>query len=228
VNENECPVKVPVGKITLDGDLCIPSGASGLVVFAHGSGSSRLSPRNRYVARELSKARLATFLFDLLTPGEEAEDTFTAALRFDIDLLANRLVGVTDWLQTDRNVKVLDIGYFGASTGAAAALVAATARPMLIKAVVSRGGRPDLAAPVLGRVQSPTLFIVGGNDFPVIDMNRDALTRLKVEKRLIIIPGATHLFEETGALEQVAEHAKDWFLQHLGVRKQTLEKGSVK
>lgn len=215
MNEEECPIKISVDKVILDGDLCIPSTAVGLVAFAHGSGSSRKSPRNQYVARELRKANLATLLFDLLTSREEAEDEFTGALRFDIDLLANRLVGVTDWLQTDKSAKELNLGYFGASTGAAAALVAATLRPGLVKAVVSRGGRPDLAGPVLDQVQAPTLLIVGGNDFPVIDMNRTALAGLKVEKRLVIVPGATHLFEELGALEQVAGYAKNWFLQHL-------------
>jgi putative phosphoribosyl transferase len=228
VNEDECLVNMRIGKVILDGDLCITPGAVGLVVFAHGSGSSRQSPRNRYVARELRKARLATLLFDLLTPEEEAEDTFTGALRFDIDLLANKLVGVTDWLQMNQSAKGLNLGYFGASTGAAAALVAATVRPRLIKAIVSRGGRPDLAAPVLGRVQAPTLLIVGGKDFAVIDMNRDALNRLKIEKRLTIVPGATHLFEEQGALEQVAEHAKNWFLLHLSTKKPNFKKEPVK
>ena len=211
----ECYVRVSAGEVTLDGDLCIPEQAQGLVAFAHGSGSSRHSPRNRYVAEVLRDAGLATLLFDLLTPREEAEDIRTAALRFDINLLSQRLVGATDWLRRYEATRHLNLGYFGASTGAAAALVAAAERADVVGAVVSRGGRPDLAAPVLGRVKAPTLLIVGGDDYPVIDMNRSALARLQVEKKLVIIPGATHLFEEPGALEQVAEQAKDWFIRYL-------------
>ena len=210
----ECYVRVSA-EVTLDGDLCIPEQAQGLVAFAHGSGSSRHSPRNRYVAEVLRGAGLATLLFDLLTPREEAEDIRTAALRFDINLLSQRLVGATDWLRRYETARHLNLGYFGASTGAAAALVAAAERADVVGAVVSRGGRPDLAAPVLGRVKAPTLLIVGGDDYPVIDMNRSALARLQVEKKLVIIPGATHLFEEPGALEQVAEQAKDWFIRYL-------------
>lgn len=192
----------------------IPDSARGLVAFAHGSGSSRHSPRNRYVAETLGNAGLATLLFDLLTLDEEAEDLISGKRRFDIGLLARRLVGATDWLQSSEQTSHFRLGYFGSSTGAAAALVAATERPNVVAAVVSRGGRPDLAAPVLDRVKAPTLLIVGGNDFPVIDMNRGALAKLQVEKQLVIIPGATHLFEEPGALEQVADYAGDWFIKH--------------
>jgi dienelactone hydrolase len=185
------------------------------VAFAHGSGSSRHSPRNRYVAQVLYNAGLATLLFDLLTPEEEAEDIITAKLRFDIELLARRLIGATDWLQSNEQTNHLKLGYFGASTGAAAALVAAAERADIVGAVVSRGGRPDLAAPVLCQVKAPTLLIVGGNDFPVIGMNRKAMAGIQVEKRLVIIPGATHLFEETGTLEQVAVLARNWFVKYL-------------
>jgi pimeloyl-ACP methyl ester carboxylesterase len=199
----------------IEGNLVIPKGAAGIVLFAHGSGSSRHSPRNRFVAGVIQKAGLATLLIDLLTPGEEAVDARTARLRFDIGLLATRLVGATDWLARDAATRALKIGYFGASTGAAAALVAAAERPDAIGAVVSRGGRPDLAAAVLSRVRSPTLLIVGGEDGPVIGMNQFALDRLPGEKQLVIVPGATHLFEEPGALEEVAKLATGWFSRHL-------------
>lgn len=215
VKEEECPVQIAAGKAVLEGDLCIPREAQGVVAFAHGSGSSRHSPRNRYVAQVLRDIRLATLLFDLLTPEEEAQDIETAQLRFDIGLLARRLVSATDWLQSSGQTRPLKLGYFGASTGAAAALVAAAERADIVGAVVSRGGRPDLAASFLDRVKAPTLLIVGGNDFPVIEMNRTALAKLKVEKKLAIVPGATHLFEETGTLEQVAQLAGDWFVRHL-------------
>jgi len=208
-------VRVPAGSATLEGNLAIPEGAQGLVLFAHGSGSSRHSPRNRAVARSLHREGLGTLLIDLLTPDEEILDDATARLRFDIDLLAERLVGATDWLGEDPTTNKLRIGYFGASTGAGAALVAAAQRPNAVRAVVSRGGRPDLAGSALSRVRVPTLLIVGGEDRPVIAMNRDALDRLQSKKRLEIIPGATHLFEEPGALEEVARLAGEWFRRWL-------------
>jgi dienelactone hydrolase len=213
--DRERPVRVSAGPVTLGGDLGVPEGSEGIVLFAHGSGSSRHSPRNRYVAQLLREGGLATLLIDLLTADEEAVDLRTRHLRFDIALLAERLVGATDWLTTNADTRHLRIGYFGASTGAAAALVAATERPGVIGAIVSRGGRPDLAGPFLPRVQAPTLLIVGGNDVPVIQMNREALARLRVEAKLAIVPGATHLFEEPGALEVVARMAREWFLRHL-------------
>jgi putative phosphoribosyl transferase len=208
-------VHVLADSVTLEGALGIPTGAQGIVLFAHGSGSSRHSPRNRYVAQVLREGRLATFLIDLLTAEEEAVDRMTARLRFDIGLLAKRLVGATDWLGQSPDTQHLKIGYFGASTGAAAALVAATERPRVVAAIVSRGGRPDLAGPVLSRVRAPTLLIVGGRDEPVIAMNREALAQLRVEKRLEIVPGATHLFEEPGTLEEAAHLARQWFERHL-------------
>jgi len=185
------------------------------VLFAHGSGSSRHSPRNRFVAEVLGEAGLATFLIDLLTEEEEAIDRRTRQLRFNINLLATRLAGATDWLLHNPSTRHLQIGYFGASTGAAAALVAATQRPQAVSAIVSRGGRPDLADSVLSQVQAPTLLIVGGNDDPVIAMNQSALAKLQTEKQLKIIPGATHLFEEPGTLEQVSQLASQWFEQYL-------------
>ncbi len=219
-HEEECAVSILAGGVNLEGSLCVPENAQGVVVFAHGSGSSRHSPRNRYVAAFLRDAGLATLLFDLLTAGEEAEDVRTGELRFDISLLARRLVGVTDWLKTNSNTRGLDIGYFGASTGAAAALVAAAERPQMVRAIVSRGGRPDLAGSVLPHVQVPTLLIVGGHDSVVITLNRDALAKLRAEKEMVIVPGATHLFEEPGALERVARLASDWFLKYLGKERQ--------
>jgi dienelactone hydrolase len=209
-------VHVRAGIVTLTGNLVVPDGASGVVLFAHGSGSSRLSPRNRSVARRLSERGLATLLIDLLTPEEERVDIQTAHLRFDIDLLADRLAGAKEWLTEQPDTRDLRIGYFGASTGAAAALVAAAVQPESIGAVVSRGGRPDLAGNLLPRVQAPTLLIVGGEDRTVIEMNRDAFARLTCKKRIEIVPGATHLFEEPGALEAVARLAGDWLLAHLG------------
>jgi putative phosphoribosyl transferase len=208
-------VRVAAGQVTLEGNLSLPERARGIVLFAHGSGSSRHSPRNRYVARVLNEAKLATLLVDLLTPDEEAVDLRTAHLRFDIGLLAGRLVGVTDWLTQYPDTRELRIGYFGASTGAAAALVAAAQHPDAVGAIVSRGGRPDLAGPALARVRAPTLLIVGGNDFEVVELNRRALAPLRCEKRLEIVPGATHLFEEPGALEEVARLAREWFERHL-------------
>lgn len=208
-------VHLNLGSVALEGALAIPAGATGVVLFAHGSGSSRHSPRNRYVAEALLEVGLATLLIDLLTTAEEHEDDRTARLRFDIKLLAGRVVAATDWLRQNPVVTHLRIGYFGASTGAAAALVAAAERPDEVGAVVSRGGRPDLAIPVLARVKAPTLLMVGGRDLPVIEMNRVALTHLRAEKRLDIVPGATHLFEEPGTLEQVARLAREWLLTHL-------------
>lgn len=203
------------GPVILEGLLSLPAGASGLVVFAHGSGSSRHSPRNRHVARILQEAGFATLLLDLLTLDEETEDALTGHLRFDIDLLTRRLISAATWSAGRPDTQDLALGYFGASTGAGAALVAAAKCPDLVHAVVSRGGRPDLAGAALERVQAPTLLIVGGHDPLVIDLNREALGRLRVLKRLEIIPGATHLFEEPGTLDQVAELARDWFARHL-------------
>jgi dienelactone hydrolase len=209
-------IRIPINSITLEGNLTIPEGAKGIVVFAHGSGSSRFSSRNRYVAQELQKEGLGTLLFDLLTAEEERIDMVTAHLRFDIDLLANRLVDVTNWLLSNLDTRKLNIGYFGASTGAAAALIAAKEHANVLKAVVSRGGRPDLAENALQDVKAPTLLIVGGEDFQVIEMNEWALNRLKVEqKELKIVPGATHLFEEPGTLEEVANLAGEWFKRYL-------------
>jgi putative phosphoribosyl transferase len=211
----ERPVHIPVGPAMLEGDLALPAAARGVVLFAHGSGSSRLSPRNRCVAAALQEAGFATLLFDLLTADEEAVDVHTAHLRFDIGLLAGRLVGVTDWLEGQREMRDLAVGYFGASTGAAAALVAAAERSEVVRAVVSRGGRPDLAGRALGRVRAPTLLIVGGADRPVIGLNEQALEELTAEKQIAIVPGATHLFEEPGTLDEVARLAADWFRRHL-------------
>jgi putative phosphoribosyl transferase len=208
-------VRVVAGPVTLEGNLSLPEKARGVVLFAHGSGSSRHSPRNRHVARMLNEANLATFLIDLLTSEEEMIDLRTAHLRFDIGLLAERLAAATDWLTQYPDTRHLWVGYFGASTGAAAALVSAAGRPQVVGAVVSRGGRPDLAGPTLAAVQAPTLLIVGGNDYAVIELNQAALAQLRCEKRLVIVPGATHLFEEPGALGEVARLAREWFEHHL-------------
>jgi putative phosphoribosyl transferase len=198
------------------GDLTVPCNARGIITFAHGTGSSRLSPRNRYVASVLQRVKLATLLLDLLTPEEEQVDVRTRQLRFNIDLLANRLVEATEWLSHDESgVGRLPFGYFGASTGAAAALIAAAQLTDSISAVVSRGGRPDLAGSALSKVTAPTLLIVGGDDYAVIDLNEKALKELRCENRLEIVPGATHLFEQPGTLEQVAELASNWFENHL-------------
>jgi putative phosphoribosyl transferase len=210
-------VRVPAGSVTLEGKLTLPEGSRAVVLFAHGSGSSRHSPRNRYVARVLNEAKLATLLIDLLTLPEEVIDARTTQLRFDIDLLAERLVDATDWFSQFPDTKHLRIGYFGASTGAAAALAAAAVRPDAIQAIVSRGGRPDLAGAALVQVRAPTLLIVGGEDVQVIELNRAALVQLRCEKQLVIVPGATHLFEEPGALDEVARLARDWFHRHLDV-----------
>jgi putative phosphoribosyl transferase len=204
-------VQIGTGKLVLDGILGLPPDRRGVVVFAHGSGSGRLSPRNNFVARRLQRDGLATLLLDLLTD-EEADDRRKV---FDMNLLAERLVLAKDWVEAEPQLQHLSIGYFGASTGAGAALQAAAREPSNVKAVVSRGGRPDLAEPYLPSVTAPTLLIVGGRDEPVIEMNQAAYDVLTCEKKLIIVPGATHLFEEPGTLEQVAEHAGRWFLRHL-------------
>jgi dienelactone hydrolase len=206
---------VPAGRVVLEGDLSVPEGARGVVLFAHGSGSGRHSPRNRFVAETLRQGGLATLLIDLLTTEEEVVDLRTRHLRFDIGLLAERLAGATDWLAQEDQTRALRVGCFGASTGGGAALVAAADRPEAVGAVVSRGGRPDLAGPALPRVKAPTLLIVGGDDLLVITLNREAFAQLRTKKRLDIVPGASHLFEEPGALEVVARLARDWFLQHL-------------
>jgi putative phosphoribosyl transferase len=209
------PVRVPIGDRSLNGDLGIPPRAHGIVLFAHGSGSSRHSSRNQHVARALERLDLATLLIDLLTPQEESIDDRTAQYRFDIPMLAQRLVTIVDWLGRLKETAPLPIGLFGASTGGGAALMAAADRPGEIAAVVSRGGRPDLAGPSLARVMAPTLLIVGGLDTPVIQMNRDAMQQMRGEVSLEIVPGATHLFEEPGTLERVAELAGDWFVRYL-------------
>jgi putative phosphoribosyl transferase len=208
-------LRIPAAGAVLEADIGLPESPRGAVLFAHGSGSSRRSPRNRYVAGELNRAGLATVLADLLTREEERVDLRTAALRFDIDLLAVRVTALTDWVFSNEPTAGLSVGLFGASTGAAAALIAAAARPILVQAVVSRGGRPDLADAHLHQVHQPTLLIVGQRDPVVIELNRQAMTKLGGEKRLAIIPGASHLFEEPGALEQVARLARGWFVHHL-------------
>jgi putative phosphoribosyl transferase len=209
-------VEIQLGLVKLEGSLSIPKNSIGIVLFVHGSGSSRMSPRNCFVARELNQRGIATLLFDLLTREEEKVDLQTTHLRFDISLLSQRLVKTTDWLLKSFKITNLNVGYFGASTGAAAALVAAAEQPCIVKAVVSRGGRPDLAGSSLGSVKCPTLLLVGGYDHVVIDLNKQAMTKLKSKKELIVIPKATHLFEEPGKLEEVARHASNWFVQHLG------------
>jgi putative phosphoribosyl transferase len=211
----ERAVEVPAGPVELAGNLCVPEEAGGVVLFAHGSGSGRHSPRNRHVARVLGEAGLATLLIDLLTPDEEEADRESGHLRFDVGLLARRLAGATHWLRQNPDTRDLPVGYFGASTGAGAALIAAAERPREVGAVVSRGGRPDLAGDTLPLVEAPTLLIVGSDDEPVIRMNEEALGRLRAEKRLEIVPGAGHLFEEPGTLEEVARLAAGWFTRHL-------------
>ncbi|WP_373044812.1 dienelactone hydrolase family protein [Vulgatibacter sp.] len=215
MNGEEREVQVDAGPVTLEGSLGLPDRPKGVVLFAHGSGSSRFSPRNRYVARVLRDAGLATLLIDLLTAHEEEIDLVTRHLRFDIRLLAERLVGAADWLAAYDATRGLPIGTFGSSTGAAAALVTAAARPQLVHAVVSRGGRPDLAGDALSQVQAPTLLLVGGRDEPVIELNQEAMARMHAPVELRIIPGATHLFEEPGTLEEVAQHAATYFAQQL-------------
>jgi putative phosphoribosyl transferase len=221
-NKVEQTVQIPIGSTSLSGDLTVPEGVQGMVLFAHGSGNGRKSPRNRYVAGVLNDAGLGTLLFDLLTHEEEVVDAQTRHLRFDILFLSNRLVSVTDWLVQNRAAgSNRGIGYFGASTGAAASLVAAAKRADRVKAIVSRGGRPDLADPYLGQVKASTLLIVGRYDTPVIQMNQEALGKLKQlspekdEKKLVIVPEATHLFEKPGKLERVAQLASEWFARFL-------------
>jgi len=209
-------VQIQAGRAVLSGNLDLPKTAGALVLFAHGSGSSCHSPRNQFVARTLNDAGLATLLFDLLTQVEEAIDMQTRELRFNIHLLAERLVHATKWAKQQPQTRDLRIGYFGSSTGGAAALVAAVDLPQDVSAVVSRGGRPDLASEALPKVQAPTLLIVGGNDDIVIELNEQARDRMHCEVKLDIVPGATHLFEEPGALEKVAKLASEWFVNHLG------------
>jgi putative phosphoribosyl transferase len=209
------PVTIPIDGQSLAGDLGMPADPHGIVLFAHGSGSSRHSRRNQYVARVLEHRHLATLLIDLLTPQEEVVDDRTAEYRFDIPMLARRLVTIVDWLRRRKDTASLPIGLFGASTGGGAALIAAADRPREIAAVVSRGGRPDLAGTALARVTSPTLLIVGGFDTPVIEMNRNAMKQMRGQVKLEIVPGATHLFEEPGTLERVADLAGAWFASHL-------------
>lgn len=211
VIDTEHPVNIPVEDATLSGLLHVPRDVKGIVLFAHGSGSSRLSPRNQYVARELQQAKLATLLFDLLTPDEDEVDTQTAEYRFNIAFLATRLEATTRWIMNNPVFKKLPVGYFGASTGGGAALVAAANLGSAIKSVVSRGGRPDLAGNSLPQVKAATLLIVGGNDEQVIELNQQAYAQLVCEKKLAIVPGASHLFEEPGKLEEVAKLAREWF-----------------
>jgi putative phosphoribosyl transferase len=208
---------VAIGKIELSADIVVPDRATGLVLFAHGSGSSRQSPRNRHVADVLNWGGIGTVLIDLLTPGEEAVDMHTAELRFNIPLLGRRLTAITDWIGKQPRLRDLGLGYFGASTGAAAALVAAAERPQVVRAVVSRGGRPDLAGAALKGVRAPTLFIVGGEDLVVLGLNNQAIQELPphTQHKLEVIEGASHLFEERGALDRVAALARDWFKKYL-------------
>ncbi len=211
-------VRIKAGLVELEGELALPESPVGMVLFAHGSGSSRHSPRNGYVAQSLQQGRLGTLLMDLLTPAEDQIDSRTAELRFNIDLLAERVIAAVDWIGSQATLRGLKVGLFGASTGAAAALVAAAQCPAAVSAVVSRGGRPDLAGPVLAQVRAATLLIVGGNDLPVLEVNRAAFQELAGEKELKIIPEATHLFEEPGALEEVSRLAREWFQTQLGRR----------
>jgi putative phosphoribosyl transferase len=211
----ERPTRIPFEGTTLEADLAVPAGAKGIVLFAHGSGSSRFSRRNRAVAQNLQDAGFATLLLDLLTPAEEKAEALTGHFRFDIDMLSVRLASVTSWAVAQRELDGLPVGYFGASTGAAAAIVAAAALPQLVGAVVSRGGRPDLAGNALEDLRVPTLLIVGGADTVVIDLNHEALRRLHCIARLEIVPRAGHLFEESGALERVSDLARQWFNEYL-------------
>jgi pimeloyl-ACP methyl ester carboxylesterase len=216
LNDLGTRVTVPAKKVSLEGELAVPKGAQGIVLFAHGSGSSRHSPRNRFVAAALREGHLGTLLFDLLTADEEVIDLQTTHLRFDVALLAERLVHAIDWMS--RREPELPIGLFGASTGAGAALLAAAQRPERVAAVVSRGGRPDLAGPALRQVQCPTLLIVGGRDKQVIELNQMALAQLRCKTKMEIVPRATHLFEEPGALEEVGRLAREWFGAHLAAK----------
>jgi putative phosphoribosyl transferase len=210
------PIRIPVSRTSaIEGDLTIPANAKALVTFAHGSGSSRFSPRNQHVAKVFNENGLATLLIDLLTPDEEEIDVTTAEYRFNIGLLAERLIAATEWIKLDPSTQNMAFGYFGASTGAAAALIAAAKLPDDIKAVVSRGGRPDLAVDFLGQVRAPTLLLVGSDDSDVIVLNQQALDMMSVEKKLIVVLGATHLFEEPGKLDEVAQFSVDWFKRYL-------------
>jgi putative phosphoribosyl transferase len=216
IENSVSPIRIPVNRNSaIEGDLTLPPHAKGVVTFAHGSGSSRFSPRNQHIAKIFNDAGIATLLIDLLTPQEEEIDMSTAEYRFNIDLLAERLLSATEWLKLDPSTKNMVFGYFGASTGAAAALIAAAKLPDDIRAVVSRGGRPDLAVDYLGQVKAPTLMLVGGDDTDVIALNQQALDLITAEKKLIIIPGATHLFEEPGKLDEVAQFSVDWFKRYL-------------
>lgn len=211
-------IRIKASLVELEGELALPDSPLGVVLFAHGSGSSRYSPRNRYVARALQEGRMGTLLMDLLTPAEDQIDSRTAELRFNIDLLAERVTAAVDWVGSQPALQGLNLGLFGASTGAAAALVAAARRPAQAAAVVSRGGRPDLAGAALGQARAATLLIVGGKDLPVLELNRAAFEELRGDKDLTIVPQATHLFEEPGALEEVSRLAREWFQTHLGRR----------
>jgi predicted alpha/beta-hydrolase family hydrolase len=212
---NQTEMKIPIGNVVVEGTLTLMPGAKGVVLFAHGSGSGRFSLRNQYVAKEFNRANIGTLLFDLLTKEEEEEDIVTAEYRFNIALLAKRLIGATEWLRNDPKTRKLAFGYFGASTGAAAALIAAAKLPNEIAAVVSRGGRPDLGGKYLPGVVASTLLLVGSLDTEVIELNQEAMDQMTAEKKLVIVPGATHLFEEPGTLEQVAKLSSEWFLRYL-------------
>jgi putative phosphoribosyl transferase len=212
----EGPVCIEAGPVILEGNLVLPPEPRGVVIFAHGSGSSRFSPRNRFVASRLQAAGLGTLLVDLLTPEEEVVDRQTRQFRFDLPRVAERLVHLVDWVRAHPATRTRRVGLFGASTGGGAALIAAALRPDQVGAVVSRGGRPDLAGDALPRVEAPTLLLVGGRDEPVIELNREAMARLRAPCVLEIVPGATHLFEEPGTLEEVARQAAEWFVEHLG------------
>jgi pimeloyl-ACP methyl ester carboxylesterase len=208
-------IQIPAGKATIIGNLTIPLKVKGIVLFAHGSGSGRFSPRNMKLAREINSGGIGTLLIDLLTEEEEAIDMYSAEFRFNIDLLAERLIYATEYLKKNHKTQNLKVGYFGASTGAAAALIAAAKHPNWVEAVVSRGGRPDLAGQYLSNVKAPTLLIVGGDDVEVLELNREAYSKLSSEKKLTVVPGATHLFEEPGKLEEVAKLAISWFSKYL-------------
>src|SRR5213595_1261211 len=221
-------VQIQAGRAVLSGDLTIPKNAVALVLFVHGSGSSRHSPRNQFVAHTLNDAGLATLLFDLLTPDEESTDRYTREHRFNIGVLAERLLHATKWAKRQEETRDLRVGYFGSSTGGAAALVATAEISEDVGAVVSRGGRPDLAGDALPKVKAPTLLIVGGNDDIVIELNEMALSRMHCEAKLVIIPGATHLFEEPGALDRVAKLATDWFLRHSDAAKSARQRTGAK
>jgi putative phosphoribosyl transferase len=212
---NQTEMKIPIGNVEIEGTLTMPRGATGVVLFAHGSGSSRFSPRNQYVAKQFNKSKIGTLLFDLLTQNEEETDILTAEYRFNIALLTQRLIGATQWIRKDPLTKKLKLGYFGASTGAAAALIAAAKLSGDVSAVVSRGGRPDLAGEYLPQVVAPTLLLVGSLDVEVIQLNREAMLQMTNEKKIVIVAGATHLFEEPGTLDEVAKIATEWFLRYL-------------